>query len=133
MPRSTDKSKPRKRTGRPKGSKNKPKPVVVEAPVEEIVEAAGNAELEAILAKINPAFDWQWTVDGMANAAYGLNQHLHYLKQNVHPSQIAYHLAESPHYAKYRLAERFGLVSEPIEEMALYGTVKSKHLEVLGI
>ena len=100
---------------------------------EEVLEQSEPSELDLILAKINAAFDWSWTIDDMKTTEDGLRAHYHYIKQNYHESQWPFVLAKSPQYAKYRLAERFNLVAVPIEEMDKYGTVKAQHLEVLGL
>ena len=91
------------------------------------------SECEAFLAKLNATFALNLTADSLSTSREGVLGYLDYLKLNVGEADWPLMLQESMEYAKYRIAQRFGLLDNKGDDpLCGYATIKSRYVELVG-
>ena len=136
MPELQGKSSSR-RPGRPKGSRNKPKAATKTSakpkPVEIETQATVQDELGLFLDRFNTTFGTDLTKESIENAAASLKTYLNWIHRNYVATDWPLLLHTSTEYAKFRIAEKFGVIDTKEDNpLPGYECVKSRHLELLG-
>lgn len=94
--------------------------------------AVDESALISYLSRFNSTFDTKLTTGGLLDARAQVLTHIDYLKLNMEATDVALMLSESMEYAKYRIAQRFGLVEAGADPLIGYATVGSRYMESVG-
>lgn len=90
------------------------------------------SECEAFLAKINATFDLNMTTESLSTSQDEVIRYMDYLKYNASETDWPLMLQQSMEYAKYRIAQRFGLLDSTDDPLCGYATIKSRYIELVG-
>lgn len=91
------------------------------------------ADVQAYVDRFNALFGLDLTIEGLTTAKESMLRRWADYRRTIHPSEWALCLQEEIAYAKYRIAQKFGLIPQDGEgdPLLAYGTVKSRFLEVM--
>lgn len=129
MPKPIDESgqpKPRKKRKRTAAPKPPPQEVATEIVEEQIVPD----ELTRFLAKMNALFDLNVTPEGLERGRDQVIRYYADLQRSTVETDWPILLSTSLEYAKFRIAQRFGLCDDS-DTLVAYGSVKSRYIEMV--